>query len=92
MRLAVYLRLFHCTLYVYVCTKVMCWLSCDVNYRMSACFLMGEEDEGGQYIEREARVLSGVVEFVLPRVGSHVQTLDLAHGKAVSNAIVSSYE
>ena len=56
-------------------------------YRMSTCYL--PSDEGGLYMEREARVLSGLVEHVLPRVGSHVHTLDLAHGKAVSNAIVS---
>ena len=39
-------------------------------------------------MEREARVLSGIVAHVLPRVGSHVKTLDLAHGKAISNEIV----
>ena len=48
---------------------------------------MGEE--GGLYMEREARVLSGLVKHVLPRVGGHTLSLDLAHGKAVSNDIVS---
>ena len=50
-------------------------------------FLVG--DEGGLYMEREAQVLTGLMEHVLPRVGSHTLSLDLAHGKAVSNAIVS---
>ena len=51
--------------------------------------LVGEE--GGLYMEREAKVLSGLVEHVLPRVGSHTLSLDLAHGKAVSNAVVSHF-
>ena len=60
---------------------------------MSRCFLVGEDDdEGMRYMEREARVLSGVVDHILPRVGKHVLTLDLAHGKAVSNAIVRLYK
>ena len=42
-----------------------------------------------EYCEREARVLTAVLEHLLPRVGPHVRTLDLAHGKAVSNEIVS---
>ena len=54
---------------------------------MSLRFLVGEE--GGLYMEREAEVLTGLVESVLPRVGSHTLSLDLAHGKAVSNDIVS---
>ena len=54
---------------------------------MTSRFLVG--DEGGLYMEREAQVLTGLVEHVLPRVGSHTLSLDLAHGKAVSNAIVS---
>ena len=59
---------------------------CVLLYRMSKCYLVS--DEGGLYMEREARVLTGLVDHVLPRVGSHVHTFDLAHGKAVSNAIV----
>ena len=39
--------------------------------------------------EREARVLKGLMDHVLPRVGSHVLTLDLSHGRAVSNEVVS---
>ena len=46
-------------------------------------------DISGLYMDREARVLGGLVNHVLPRVGGHVRTLDLAHGKAVSNEIVS---
>lgn len=34
-------------------------------------------------------MLRGVIDHILPRVGEHVQTLDLSHGKAVSNEIVS---
>ena len=56
-------------------------------YSKSTCLLVG--DEGGLYMEHEARVLTGIVDHILPRVGSHVLSLDLAHGKAVSNAIVS---
>ena len=56
-------------------------------YSKSTCLLVG--DEGGLYMEHEARVLTGIVEHILPKVGSHVLSLDLAHGKAVSNAIVS---
>jgi len=40
-------------------------------------------------VEREASVLGGVIEHLLPKVGSHVRALDLAGGKAVSNNIVS---
>ena len=39
-------------------------------------------------MEHEARVLWGVMEYLLPQVGPHVRTLDLAHGKAVSNEVV----
>ena len=39
-------------------------------------------------MEREMSVLCGVIEHLLPRVGSHVRTLDLAHGKAVTNEVV----
>ena len=66
--------------------------SCAYSSRLSKHHLWGQEEEGegegGHYMEREARVLSGIVAHVLPRVGSHVKTLDLAHGKAVSNEIV----
>ena len=34
-------------------------------------------------------VLCGVIEHLLPRVGDHVRTLDLAYGKAVTNEVVS---
>jgi len=33
-------------------------------------------------------VLRGMMEYLLPQVGPHVHTLDLAHGKAVSNEVV----
>ena len=39
-------------------------------------------------MEREMSVLCGVIEHLLPRVGSHVRTLDLAYGKAVTNEVV----
>ena len=42
-------------------------------------------------MEREARVLTGIVEHLLPRVGASVLSLDLAHGKAVSNTVVSTH-
>lgn len=29
-----------------------------------------------------------MMEYLLPQVGPHVHTLDLAHGKAVSNEVV----
>ena len=38
---------------------------------------------------RELSILRGVIEHLLPRVGPHVRTLDLSHGKAISNEIVS---
>ena len=44
-----------------------------------------------EQMEREARVLRGVVEYLLPQVGDHVATLDLAHGTAVSNEVVRSF-
>lgn len=40
-------------------------------------------------MEREWSVLCGVIEHLLPRVGDHVRTLDLAYGKAVTNEVVS---
>ena len=39
-------------------------------------------------MEREMSVLCGVIEHLLPRVGAHVRTLDLAYGKAVTNEVV----
>ena len=39
-------------------------------------------------MEREMSVLCGMIEHLLPRVGSHVHTLDLAYGKAVTNEVV----
>lgn len=47
----------------------------------------GEEEER-RTMDREAKVLLGVVEHILPRVRGHVQTLDLAYGRAVSNEMV----
>lgn len=41
-----------------------------------------------EYCEGEARVLTALLEHLLPRIGTHVRTLDLAYGKAVSNEIV----
>ena len=40
-------------------------------------------------MEREMNVLCGAIDHLLPRVGSHVRTLDLAYGKAVTNEVVS---
>ena len=40
-------------------------------------------------MHRELCVLRGVIQHLLPRVGQHVKTLDLSHGKAVTNEIVS---
>lgn len=39
-------------------------------------------------MQREFCVLQGVLEHILPHVGSHVLTLDLSHGKTVSNEVV----
>ena len=47
------------------------------------------DDDFGVTVDREAAVLCGFIEHLLPKVGSHVRTLDLAHGKAVSNEVVS---
>ena len=41
-------------------------------------------------MEHEACLLQGLIAYLLPRVGTHVRTLDLAHGKAVSNEVVSA--
>ncbi len=46
-------------------------------------------DDYSVMVEREANVLCGVIEHLLPKVGPHVTTLDLANGKAVSNEAVS---
>ena len=51
------------------------------SIRVDSC-----EDEE---MEREWSVLCGVIEHLLPRVGDHVRTLDLAYGKAVTNEVVS---
>ena len=40
-------------------------------------------------MDKEMSVLCGVIEHLLPRVGTHVRTLDLAYGKAVTNEVVS---
>ena len=47
-----------------------------------------ETDDYSVAVEREASVLVGVMEHLLPKIGPHVRTLDLAHGKAVSNEVV----
>ena len=49
--------------------------------------LYDDEVESG-WVQKELCVLRGMVEHLLPRVGSHVQTLDLSHGKAISNEVV----
>ncbi len=45
-------------------------------------------DDYSVMVEREANVLCGVIEHLLPKVGPYVTTLDLANGKAVSNEAV----
>ena len=53
-------------------------------------FLHSHYDEReSKEVQKELRVLCGIMDHLLPRVGSHVQTLDLSHGKAVSNEVVS---
>lgn len=46
-------------------------------------------DAESRDIQKEMRVLHGIVTHLLPKVGHHVQTLDLAYGKAVTNEVVS---
>ena len=53
---------------------------------LSLCRDIDAEEESA--MEREMNVLCGVIEHLLPRVGSHVRTLDLAYGKAVTNEVV----
>ena len=45
-------------------------------------------DDYSVTVEREVSVLCGVMEYLLPRVGLHIRTLDLANGKAISNEVV----
>ena len=47
-----------------------------------------DDEEEESAMEREMSVLCGVIDHLLPRVGSHVRTLDLAYGKAVTNEVV----
>lgn len=52
------------------------------------CSCYGDGDEGEEEGQRELHVLQGIVEHILPHVGSQVLTLDLSHSKAVSNEVV----
>lgn len=53
---------------------------------LSLCRDNDAEEESA--MEREMSVLCGMIEHLLPRVGTHVRTLDLAYGKAVTNEVV----
>ncbi len=56
---------------------------CTVLYRYCSA------DDNLVGMEQELDVLIGVIDRVLPQVGHHVSTLDLSHGKAVTNEIVN---
>ncbi len=54
--------------------------------RYYSCY---DDDEDSVCVQKEIRVLRGVVDHLLPQVGgAHVRTLDLSHGKAISNEMV----
>lgn len=48
-------------------------------------------DVEDEEMERELCILQGVLEHILPWAGAHVHTLDLSHGKAVSNELVTTF-
>ena len=51
----------------------------------------GYDTDEDKETQRELCVLQGIVDHVLPRVGSHVLTLDLSHSKAASNEVVCGH-
>ena len=58
-----------------------------VVYSHPSTQTLSEESEDA-IMDKEMKVLCGVIDHLLPKVGSHVHTLDLAYGKAVSNEVV----
>ena len=66
-------------------------LSCgnSVNAPRLMCGCEEEEVEVEE-VEREGRLLLGITDYLLPKVGHHVQSLDLAYSRSVDSIMVSA--
>ena len=62
----------------------------SLHFNYYCRFYEEDGEEGvGVTVQKELSVLLGVMEHILPHVGSHVLTLDLSHSKALTNEVVS---
>ena len=77
-----------CIFYFFQLNFVLYMYMYIIVYLSSLSRASDPEGEEERAMEREMSVLCGVIEHLLPRVGSHVRTLDLAYGKAVTNEVV----
>ena len=47
------------------------------------------DDDDNARLTREERIMAGLLEHVLPKVGKSVEVLDLAYGKSLTSEMVS---
>ena len=63
----------------------------SVNARLclmyEGCTDMGDNDN--IRVEKEVRIMEGLIDYLLPKVGHYVDTLDLAYGINVTSEMVS---
>ncbi len=48
-----------------------------------------DDDEEDPQLLREGEIMRGLIDYVLPKIGSHVEVLDLAYGKSLTGEMVS---
>ena len=46
-------------------------------------------DNDNMRVEKEIRIMDGLINYLLPKVGPYVDTLDLAYGISVTSEMVS---
>ena len=63
-------------------------LSCgsSVNAPLPVC---EEDEEAAEEVEEEGRVLQGMTDYLLPRIGEYVESLDLAYSGSLTNTMVN---
>ena len=49
-----------------------------------------QDDEENPRLLRERDIMRGVIDHLLPKIGPHVEVLDLAHGKSLTGEMVSA--
>ena len=48
-----------------------------------------EDEEAAEEVEEEGRVLQGMTDYLLPRIGEYVESLDLAYSGSLTNTMVN---